>query len=135
MSLAQLLLVQIACQCYIAVPEFFKGPWTLRGCKSRRKSQAIGRSPCSGERRLNRAFDRCVGLSPKGFARVMRFREVYQQVQRGAALPWTRMAGDAGYADQPHLIREFQALAGLTPAQYAAERGVRFVQYGEKREG
>jgi len=50
-------------------------------------------------------------------------------------VPWTRMAGDAGYADQPHLIREFQALAGLTPAQYAAERGVRFVQYGEKGEG
>ena len=84
-----------------------------------------------GERRLNRAFDRCVGLSPKGFARVMRFREVYQQIQRGAALPWTRMAGDAGYSDQAHLIREFQALAGLTPAQYAAERqAVRFVQYG-----
>lgn len=86
-----------------------------------------------GERRLNRAFDRCVGLSPKGFARVMRFREVYQQIQRGEALSWTRMAGDAGYADQPHLIREFQALAGLTPAQYVAERqSVRFVQYGEK---
>jgi AraC-like DNA-binding protein len=85
-----------------------------------------------GERRLNRAFDRCVGLSPKGFARVMRFREVYQQIQRGQTLPWTRMAGDAGYADQPHLIREFQAFAGLTPAQYAAERrAVRFIQYGE----
>jgi AraC-like DNA-binding protein len=88
-----------------------------------------------GARRLNRAFDRCVGLSPKGFARVMRFREVYLGIQRGAALPWTRVAGDAGYADQPHLIREFQALAGLTPAQYAAERqAVRFVQYGEKGE-
>lgn len=85
-----------------------------------------------GERRLNRAFDRCVGLSPKGFARVMRFREVYQQIQRGATLPWTRMAGDAGYADQPHFIREFQAFAGLTPAQYVAERAVRFVQYGEE---
>jgi methylphosphotriester-DNA--protein-cysteine methyltransferase len=83
-----------------------------------------------GERRLVRAFDRCVGLSPKGFARVMRFREVYRQIQRGDVLRWTQMAGDAGYADQPHLIREFQSLAGLTPAQYVAERqGVRFVQY------
>lgn len=89
-----------------------------------------------GERRLNRAFDRCVGLSPKGFARVMRFRQVYQQIQRGETLPWPRMAGDAGYSDQPHLIREFQALAGLTPAQYAAERqAVRFVQYGEQSGG
>jgi AraC-like DNA-binding protein len=83
-----------------------------------------------GERRLVRAFDRCVGLSPKGFARVMRFREVCRQIQQGEVLRWTQLAGDAGYADQPHLIREFQALARLTPAQYAAERqGVRFVQY------
>lgn len=87
-----------------------------------------------GERRLNRAFDRCVGLSPKGFARVMRFREVYRQIQRGETLSWTRLAGDAGYADQPHLIREFQALAGLTPVQYAVERGVRFVQYAGEGE-
>jgi AraC-like DNA-binding protein len=103
-----------------------------------------------GERRLNRAFDRCVGLSPKGFARVMRFREVYRQIQRGETVPWSRMAGDGGYADQPHLIREFQALAGLTPAQYLAERRslaqptlspsdarrsrVRFVQYPENGE-
>jgi AraC-like DNA-binding protein len=85
-----------------------------------------------GERRLVRAFDRCVGLSPKGFARVMRFREVFRQLEQGAR-PWTRIAGDAGYADQPHLIREFQALAGVTPTQYMVERQsqrsrVRFVQ-------
>lgn len=85
-----------------------------------------------GERRLVRAFDRCVGLSPKAFARVMRFRDVCRRIQKGDALSWTRMASDAGYADQAHLIREFQALAGLTPVQYAAERGaVRFVQYSE----
>jgi AraC-like DNA-binding protein len=81
-----------------------------------------------GERRLVRAFDRCVGLSPKGFARVMRFREIFRQLEHGAPA-WTRIAGDAGYADQPHMIREFQALAGISPTQYVAERaGVRFVQ-------
>jgi hypothetical protein len=53
-----------------------------------------------GERRLNRVFDRCVGLSPKGFARVMRFRQVYQQIQRrglfGPAAPHSRISGAGG---------------------------------------
>ena len=48
----------------------------------------------------------------------------------GAGRPtWSGIAALAGYADQSHLIREFKALAGLTPARWAAERrGVGFVQ-------
>ena len=35
--------------------------------------------------------------------------------------------------DQSHLIREFKALAGVTPEQYVAERyGVEFVQYDDE---
>jgi AraC-like DNA-binding protein len=28
------------------------------------------------------------------------------------------LAGDFGFADQPHLVREFKAFSGLTPADY-----------------
>jgi AraC-like DNA-binding protein len=87
-----------------------------------------------GERRLERAFDRCVGLSPKTLARVLRFREVVERIgrlrDRGTDAGWTAIAFDAGYADQSHLIRDFRELAGVTPARYVAERsGVGFVQY------
>jgi AraC-like DNA-binding protein len=89
-----------------------------------------------GERRLERAFGRCVGLGPKAFARVLRFRRAIDRIARanepGAPRTWTALAFDAGYADQPHFIREFKALAGLTPVRYAAERhGVGFVQYAD----
>lgn len=87
-----------------------------------------------GERRLERAFDDAVGLPPKRLARVLRFRAAVQALDRalaGDAAPrWSALALDAGYADQPHLIRDFRALAGLTPTAYVAERrGVGFVQY------
>ena len=87
-----------------------------------------------GERRLERAFDRNVGLPPKVFARVMRLRRAIRRIDAAAhdsaPLIWTMVALDAGYADQPHFIREFAALTGITPARYAAERrGVGFVQY------
>jgi AraC-like DNA-binding protein len=89
-----------------------------------------------GERRLERAFDRSVGVGPKLFMRILRLRRAVRTIDactRERRVPaWTSVAFDAGYADQPHLIREFNALAGTTPAGYAAERnGVGFVQYDE----
>ena len=85
-----------------------------------------------GERRLQRAFDHAVGVGPKALAGVLRFRRLTQAIaaasERGP-IPWAALAAEAGYADQPHLVREFKRLAGLTPAQYLAERaGVGFVQ-------
>jgi AraC-like DNA-binding protein len=80
-----------------------------------------------GERRLERAFARCVGLSPKQLARVLRFLHTVRHMGR------TRWAGaplalDAGYADQSHFIREFKALAGVTPTAFVAERRTGIVQ-------
>jgi AraC-like DNA-binding protein len=87
-----------------------------------------------GQRRLERAFQRSVGLPPKGLARVMRFRHAIDFLARRMADPpggWAAFALSAGYADQAHFIREFRALAGITPARYVAERrDVGFVQYG-----
>ena len=87
-----------------------------------------------GERRLQRAFGRSVGLGPKAFARVMRMRGVASRIDAAVAgnapIAWTSIAFNAGYADQSHMIREFAELAGLTPSAYAAERrGVGIVQY------
>ena len=88
-----------------------------------------------GERRLQRAFDRSVGLSPKVLGRVFRFRQAIRQLDgttHGRAVGWAALATAAGYADQAHLIREFRALAGVTPAEYLRERrAVGFVQYAE----
>ena len=87
-----------------------------------------------GERRLQRAFDRSVGLSPKALARVLRFRRAVRHLDGTATPPtsWAALAARAGYADQSHFIRDFRGLAGLTPAAYVRERrAVGFVQYRE----
>jgi len=83
------------------------------------------------ERRLERAFGHAVGLGPKALTRVLRFRHALRAIGRVGRAPagWAAVAAAAGYADQSHLIREFKALAGVTPARYAAEhRAVGFVQ-------
>lgn len=84
-----------------------------------------------GERRLERAFDLAVGLSPKRLARVLRFLTAVREIGRQAGGRGAAVATGAGYADQPHFIREFKRLAGVTPAQYAVERRVGIVQDGD----
>jgi AraC-like DNA-binding protein len=83
-----------------------------------------------GERWLQRAFGHQVGYGPKMLGRVVRLQHAVRLLrERGEPRPWTTIAYDAGYADQAHLVREFRALAGITPAAYAAERRrVGFVQ-------
>jgi AraC-like DNA-binding protein len=65
-------------------------------------------------------FRREVGLAPKQYCRVRRFNAVVERLAAGRDADWTQVALDGGYSDQPHLIREFKSLAGLTPGAYRA---------------
>jgi AraC-like DNA-binding protein len=79
---------------------------------------------------LLREFDRCVGLTPKVFARLCAFQRVIQSVGQKSAVDWAGMAASCGYYDQAHLIREFRSFSGLTPANYLTKRGP-FLNYLE----
>jgi AraC-like DNA-binding protein len=72
---------------------------------------------------LLREFDRCVGITPKTFARVCAFQRVIQAVGYKAQVEWGDTAARCGYYDQAHLIREFRAFSGLTPTNYLVKRG------------
>ena len=65
-------------------------------------------------------FRREVGLAPKQYCRVRRFSAVVERLAAGRDVNWAEVALDAGYSDQPHLIREFRSFAGLTPGAYQA---------------
>jgi AraC-like DNA-binding protein len=63
---------------------------------------------------LARQFQQHVGVSPKTFARVMRFRRLVQTLPKQGA-DWADLAARSGYYDQSHLIADFRELAGTTP--------------------
>jgi AraC-like DNA-binding protein len=69
-----------------------------------------------------------VGLTPKPFARIRRFREGLSELLSPNPRTWSRVAAELGYADHSHLVREFVQLAGRPPAQVA--RGVRAITHG-----
>ena len=73
-----------------------------------------------GRRQLERRFLDAVGVSPALFANVLRFRSVFDSIERDSARPWTDAAMAAGYFDQSHLIRDFRRFVGCTPTEFAA---------------
>ena len=72
------------------------------------------------QRQLRRRFLDAVGLGPKRFARIVRFRKLLRAVAGVERPHWSEAALAAGYYDQAHLISEFRALVGRTPAQHHA---------------
>ncbi len=75
------------------------------------------------QRRLGELFTSQVGVNPKGFARLRRFQSALGRIHAAAQPDWCDLAARSGYADQAHLIREFRAFSGLTPAAYHGQRG------------
>ncbi|MFG2099656.1 DUF6597 domain-containing transcriptional factor [Micromonospora echinaurantiaca] len=69
-------------------------------------------------RRLQRLFLDHVGVSPKWVIRRYRLQEAIEQAA-GGPLDWATLAADLGYSDQAHLVREFSAVTGVSPAAYA----------------
>ena len=87
-------------------------------------------------RHVTERFRRQLGVSPKAYARLLRFEHasaLLNEKPRGRTL--ADVAMEAGYYDQSHLTRDFVALAGMTPGAVAADAGaapeVRFVQDAE----
>lgn len=71
-------------------------------------------------RHLARLFADVVGVSPKRFCRLARFKAGLAYAGVGAAVPWAEVARQLGYADQSHMIGEFRELSGLTPEMLAS---------------
>ncbi len=71
-------------------------------------------------RTLQRWFTEYVGVSPSWVLRRYRLLDVAEMVRNGERPSWAQVAADLGYADQAHLVRDFHAATGQTPASYAA---------------
>jgi AraC-like DNA-binding protein len=71
--------------------------------------------------RLAEAFRDQIGLAPKLYARVVRFRRAAAMLQKGSE-PLVEVALASGYYDQPHMNAEFRELSGLSPTAFLAAR-------------
>jgi AraC-like DNA-binding protein len=74
------------------------------------------------QRHLIASFRNEVGLTPKMFSRIARWRRAIDSLRGPRPVNWSALAVDCGYFDQAHFIHEFRELAGITPAAYVRHR-------------
>ena len=77
----------------------------------------------SSRRSVELAFQKQVGVSPKMYCRIARFRHLFEVLtEDGLNLDWVQISLDSGFFDQSHLIRDFRRFAGDTPTSFLAEK-------------
>lgn len=75
------------------------------------------------KRTLQRLFRRYVGVGPKWVIQRYRLQEAADRLADGGEVDLTEMALDLGYYDQAHFIKDFKAIVGVSPAEYARRSG------------
>lgn len=94
--------------------------WMLGEIRQQKGAVSIGRlreRTGWSKTRLSSTFVEQVGVSPKQYARVMRFRRALEMIH-AEHTSLVDVAAEAGYYDQPHLNAEFKELSGFTPSEF-----------------
>ncbi len=67
-------------------------------------------------RSFQRQFQQQIGVSPKRYARIVRFESALKTKVSFSGRSWATIAHQFGYHDQMHMIHDFQKLSGATPS-------------------
>lgn len=75
----------------------------------------LAEKACLSLRQFERRFKESVGISPKAFSRIIRFRRLSMILANNPDQSLFDIAFNCGYHDHSHLSKEFKRLSGHTP--------------------
>lgn len=93
---------------------------TLHADPARARIEALRALTGLGPTRFIERFHARVGMTPKRYARVLRFNRALVLLAGAPAPALAEIALATGHADQAHFANEFRRFAGLPPSRYAA---------------
>jgi len=88
----------------------------IRNSHGRASIRAIARHAAMSQSALERHFRAAVGATPKKLSRLARLQHVCRLWDTGKSL--TDIAFEAGYCDQPHMVRDFRLFTGASPEEF-----------------
>ena len=112
------------------VPPEVREAWRLvHGSAGRCRVEDLAAHVGWSRRHLSEQFRLATGVPPKQAARIARFEATRRLLLDPRRPPLAEVAVRCGYADQPHLAREWRALAGCSVGTWLREE-LPFVQDG-----
>jgi transcriptional regulator GlxA family with amidase domain len=88
----------------------------IRNSQGRASIAAIARYAAMSQSTMERHFRAAVGATPKKLSRLARLQHVCRLWDTGHTL--TEIAFEAGYCDQPHMVRDFHFFTGTSPEEF-----------------
>lgn len=73
---------------------------------------------CLGYKQFKRVFAEYIGLNPKEFLQIARFRKTLHSLHTGEEVHLSQLAYEWGYCDKSHLIKDFRTFTGYSPKEY-----------------
>lgn len=67
---------------------------------------------------FRKRFNEEVGMSPKEYCKIIRFKTVTDQMKQQPNMKLTDLSYQLGYFDQSHFIKDFQSVARKSPKKY-----------------
>ncbi|MEM8528290.1 MAG: helix-turn-helix domain-containing protein [Bacteroidota bacterium] len=80
--------------------------------------QKLANSLNTNYKSLDRWFNKKVGVSPKRFIQLTRFKCILDEIEQAQCPDWMQIVADYDFHDQAHFIKEFKQFAGVTPTQF-----------------
>ncbi|MEZ5345787.1 MAG: helix-turn-helix domain-containing protein [Pyrinomonadaceae bacterium] len=70
------------------------------------------------QKHFTEMFKLRVGVTPKSYAKILRFQKAISEVETIGEINWSFIAADCGFYDQAHFINDFKCFSGFTPEDY-----------------
>ncbi len=69
-------------------------------------------------KKAQRTFREYIGISPKFYARMLRFESIHNDLRSLKSVDWMNIVAKYKFHDQSHLIKEFKFFTGTTPNDF-----------------
>ena len=90
----------------------------IQKTKGRLSLAEVASEACLSPRHFERKFKSAVGISPKAFSKVVKFKHAISFLNEHKDESIFSIAVDCGYYDHTHMIKDFKSLSGNTPSFY-----------------
>lgn len=90
----------------------------IQKTKGRLSLAEVASEACLSPRHFERKFKSAVGISPKAFSKIVKFKHAVSFLNGCKDESVFSIAVDCGYFDHTHMIKDFKSLSGNTPSFY-----------------
>ncbi|MEM6700236.1 MAG: helix-turn-helix domain-containing protein [Bacteroidota bacterium] len=116
-----ILLEQLLLQCYQKSNLHYRldyGIQQIQNCKGLMSVKQLANILNTNYKSLDRWFNKKVGVSPKRFIQLTRFKHILDDIEQLKETDWMQIVVNYNFHDQAHFTREFKQFAGVTPSQF-----------------